>query len=140
MLNMSLEGKIVEFLDTDQLRIAYVRKEERDRLHAVDPRGRNLSVSGDRVVIVHRPALEAEFPAIARQISEKVAARQTEVDVELLWQSLGGTHREIESAELAELFDFHWAIMKTTSEELPSVCQVAVKKRQRRNRPATLLW
>jgi WD40 repeat protein len=37
------------------------------------------------------------------------------------------------AAELADLFEFHWALMKTTSEELPSVCQVAVKKRQRRN-------
>ena len=33
-----------------------------------------------------------------------MAARQSEVDVELLWQSLGGKQREMESAELAELF------------------------------------
>src|SRR5436190_21805054 len=101
---MSLEGRIIEFLDAEQLRVAYVRKQERDRQHVVDPRGRNLSVSGDRVIIVHRPAAEGDFPAIARQISEKVAARQSEVDVELLWQSLGGSHREMESNELAELF------------------------------------
>src|SRR2546423_2260820 len=101
---MSLEGRIIEFLDSDELRLGYVRKQERDRLHLIDPRGRNLSVSGDRVVIVHRPAAEGEFPAIARQISEKVAARQSEVDVELLWQSLGGHQREMESTELAEIF------------------------------------
>ncbi len=101
---MVLEGKIVEFLDADDLRVGYVRKQERDRLHVIDPRGRNLSVSGDRVVIVHRPAVEGEFPAIARQISEKVAARKSEVDVELLWQSIGGSRREMESTELAELF------------------------------------
>jgi exoribonuclease-2 len=101
---MSLEGRIIEFLDAEQLHVAYVRKQERDRLHVVDPRGRNLSVHGDRVVIVHRPAQEGEFPSIARQISEKIAARQSEIDVELLWQSVGGTHRELESAELAELF------------------------------------
>ena len=101
---MLLEGKIIEFLDADDLRVGYVRKQEGDRLHVIDPRGRNLSVSGDRVVIVHRPALEGEFPAIARQISEKVAARKSEVDVELLWQSIGGSRREMESTELAELF------------------------------------
>jgi exoribonuclease-2 len=100
---MSLEGRIIEFLDSDELRVAYVRKQERDRLHVIDPRGRNLSVNGDRVVIVHRPADEDSFPAIARQIAEKVAARQHEVDVELLWQSIGNT-REMESSELAELF------------------------------------
>src|SRR5262249_7216531 len=86
------------------LRVAYVRKHDHDRLHVIDPRGRNLSVNGDRVVIVHRPAPEGDFPAIARQISDKVSARQSEVDVELLWQSLGSSQREMEPAELAELF------------------------------------
>src|SRR5947207_2326665 len=104
IVTMTLEGKIVEFLDADTLRIGYVRKQERDRLHVVDPRGRNLSVNGDHVVVVHRPAPEGEFPAIAREITEKVAARQSEVDVELLWQSLGGSQHEMEPAELAELF------------------------------------
>ena len=101
---MSLEGTIIEFLDAEELRVAYVRKEERDRLHLVDPRGRNLTVSGDRIVIVHRQASEGDFPALARQITEKVAARQSEVDVELLWQSLGGKQREVGAGELAEIF------------------------------------
>jgi hypothetical protein len=101
---MSLEGRIIEFLDAEQLRVAYVRRQDHDRLHVVDPRGRNLSVSGDRVVIVHRPVPESDFPAIARQITDKVSARQSEVDVELLWQSLGGSQREMEPSELAELF------------------------------------
>ena len=101
---MSLEGRIVEFLDVDELRVAYVRKQERDRLHLIDPRGRNLTVNGDRVVVIHRPVSEGEFPIHARQISEKVAARQSEVDVELLWQSLAGKQREMELGELAELF------------------------------------
>jgi exoribonuclease-2 len=101
---MSLEGRIIEFIDAEELRVAYVRKQERDRLHLIDPRGRNLTVSGDRVVIIHRPVSEEDFPVLARQISEKVAARQSEVDVELLWQSLGGKQREMEPSELAELF------------------------------------
>src|SRR5215468_3039689 len=64
---MSLEGRIIEFLDAEQLRIAYVRKQERDRLHLIDPRGRNLSVGGDRVVIVHRAVDEGEFPRANRK-------------------------------------------------------------------------
>src|SRR5581483_9539720 len=70
----------------------------------IDPRGRNLTVNGDRVIVVHRPVSEGEFPALARQISETIAARQSEVDVELLWQSLGTRQLEIGAAELAELF------------------------------------
>jgi len=101
---MSLEGRIIEFLDAEELRLAYVRKQEHDRLHVIDPRGRNSTVHGDRVVIVHRPSTEGEFPALARQISEKVSARQSEVDVELLWQSVGTRQRELNPSELAELF------------------------------------
>lgn len=99
-----MEGRIIEFLDSDQLRVAYVRKQDGGKLHLIDPRGRNLSVSGDRVVIVHRPAAESEFPATARQISENIVQRQSEVDVELLWQSLGGDQREMELEELAKMF------------------------------------
>ncbi len=101
---LSLEGRIIEFLDAEQLHVAYVRRQDHDRLHVIDPRGRNLSVSGDRVVVVHRATSEGDFPTIARQISDKVSARQSEVDVELLWQSLGGTQREMQPAELAEIF------------------------------------
>jgi exoribonuclease-2 len=101
---MSLEGRIIEFLDAEELRVAYVRKQERDRLHLVDPRGRNITVSGERVVVIHQAVTEGDFPVLARQISEKVTARQSEVDVELLWQSLGGKQREMEPAELADLF------------------------------------
>lgn len=101
---MSLEGRIVEFLDAEQLRVGYVRKQERDRLHVIDPRGRNVSIHDDRVVIVHRSANEDEFPALARQIADRVAAHQSQIDVELLWQSVNGTGRDLQSAELAELF------------------------------------
>jgi exoribonuclease-2 len=101
---MSLEGRIIEFLDAEELHVAYVRKQEHDRLHLIDPRGRNLTVNGDRVVFIHRPVAEGDFPILARQISEKVAAREAEVDVELLWQSLTNKQREMQPTELAELF------------------------------------
>lgn len=101
---MFLEGRIIEFLDSDQLHVAYVRKQERDRLLVVDPRGRNLSVGGDRVAVVHRAASEDDFPALARQISDKVSERQSEIDIELLWQSVGAGQCEHEPSELAQLF------------------------------------
>jgi eukaryotic-like serine/threonine-protein kinase len=38
------------------------------------------------------------------------------------------------AAHLAELFDYEWALMKTSSEEVPTVCEEAMKKRNRRTR------
>ena len=101
---MFLEGQIIEFLDVDQLKPGYVRKQERDRLQVIDPRGRHLSMNGDRVVVVHAPSGESEFPGMVRGILERVQSRQSEVDVELLWQSLGGVQREFLPTELAEIF------------------------------------
>lgn len=101
---MFLEGHIIEFLDVDQLRPGYVRKQERDRLQVIDPRGRNLSVPGDRVIVVHQQTPENDFPEIARNIVQRVQARQLEVDLELLWQSLEGSLREQTPEELARLF------------------------------------
>jgi exoribonuclease-2 len=101
---MFLEGQIIEFLDTDQLKPGYVRKQERDRLQVIDPRGRHISVNADRIAVVHCPARESEFPSLAKQILERVLSRQSEVDLELLWQSLGTQSREFLPLELAELF------------------------------------
>lgn len=38
------------------------------------------------------------------------------------------------AAHLAELLDYEWALMKTSSEDVPAVCQIALRKRTRRNR------
>ncbi len=37
------------------------------------------------------------------------------------------------AAHLAELLEFQWALMKTSSEDLPTVCQIEERKRARRN-------
>ncbi|MDB5390881.1 MAG: Serine/threonine protein kinaserelated protein [Planctomycetaceae bacterium] len=38
------------------------------------------------------------------------------------------------AAHLAELLEFEWALMKTTSDDVPTVCQIEIKKRKARNR------
>jgi serine/threonine protein kinase len=38
------------------------------------------------------------------------------------------------AAHLAELLEFEWALMKTTSENIPTVCQIEIRKRKIRNR------
>src|SRR5688572_6380665 len=101
---MFLEGQIIEFLDADQLRSGYVRKQERDRLQVIDPRGRQLSVNSDRVAVVHGPVSENEFARTAKTIQDRVQGKQAEVDVPLLWESLGKSLREFNATELAELF------------------------------------
>jgi hypothetical protein len=38
------------------------------------------------------------------------------------------------AADLAEVLEYHWAHLKTSSEELPAVCQVELRRRSIRNR------
>jgi len=90
---MFLENQIIEYLDDDQLKVGFVRKQEHDRLQVVDPRGRQTSIPGDRVVVIHQKTGENQFPAMARELSERVRVRQEEMDVELLWESVGGKQR-----------------------------------------------
>jgi len=101
---MSLEGRIIEFLDSDALRMGYVRKQEHDKLHLVDPRGRNISIAADKAVIVHAAVSQDEFPVRAREISERISQRQADVDLELLWESLNGSESARQAPELAMLF------------------------------------
>src|SRR5262249_39750069 len=79
-----------------------------------DPRGRHLSVNGDRVAIVHGPAHEGDFPKAVRSILDKVHNLQSEVDIALLWESLGNSAREFQPQELAEIF-FSQATPQTAS-------------------------
>jgi exoribonuclease-2 len=101
---MFLEGHIIEFLDTDQLKPGYVRKQERTRLQVIDPRGRNLSMGEERVAVAHRSAAEADFPTLAREIAARVEQLRAALDAELIWQSVSGTSREYTLSELAELY------------------------------------
>ena len=101
---MELESRIVEWVDPNGFRLAYVRKQERDRLRVVDPLGRDFSVLPARIVIVHQAVEESDFAGLARRILERVEALRSEVDVELLWQSLGSQGGEFQAAELARTY------------------------------------
>jgi hypothetical protein len=83
---MFLEGQIIEYLDKPA-EGQFVRKQEHDRLQVVDPQTVRR-INGDRVVVVHQKTSEDGFREL-RDLSEKIHNRQIEMDVELLWESLG---------------------------------------------------
>ena len=81
--------------------------------------------------------------AILRQIAEARHKPLREANPEIP-EWLSGTidkllekkpENRIQTAEqLAELLDYEWALMKTSSEDVPVVCQIEIAKRARRNR------
>ncbi len=101
---MELEGRIVEFLDSGTLSVGYVRKHDRSKVQIVDRRGRQSSVPSSRVAIVHRALSEAEFPEAVHLLLEQVEEYRTEIDVELLWESINSESRDFSLRELAEAY------------------------------------
>ena len=86
--------------------------------------------TGNSVLVLLKQIADAKHRSL-REIDPSIPRWLSDVIDRLL--SKKPADRIQTAAELAELFDFHWALMKTSSEELPAVCQVAVKKRARRN-------
>jgi len=72
------------------------------------PRGRHISIGGRPALssFTRKSSEDGFSPAAHASFSEKVHTRQIEIDIELLWESLGGDQREFTPSELAVLFFF----------------------------------
>ncbi len=101
---MELDGHIVEFLESGSLRLGYVRRREQKKIQVIDPRGRESSVPVSRVVVVHVAVPEEDFRGAAESIRERIDSLCTEIDVELLWESIQTESREFDLRELAEFY------------------------------------
>jgi eukaryotic-like serine/threonine-protein kinase len=73
--------------------------------------------------VKHRPLreLNPEIPAWLAETIDRLLAKKP-------------TDRTQSAAHLAELLDFQWALMKTSSEDVPTVCKIEAKKRALRAR------
>ena len=101
---MELDGHIVEFLESGGLRIGYVRRREQRKVHVIDQRTRESSVPVSRVVVVHAAVPEEEFRGAAELIQNRIDAICTDIDIELLWESVQTESIEFDSTALAESY------------------------------------
>lgn len=104
---MELDGHIVEFLESGALRLGYVRKREQRKMQVIDQRSRQSSVPVSRVVIVHAAVPEDEFKGTAESIRQRIDAICSEIDVELLWDSVQTESKEFDTEELSESYFGH---------------------------------
>lgn len=73
--------------------------------------------------VKHRPLREVN-PAVPEWLAETIDRLLAKKPAERIQTA----------AQLAELLDFQWSLMKTSSEELPSLCQEEARKESIRNR------
>ncbi|MBI4469084.1 MAG: RNB domain-containing ribonuclease [Acidobacteria bacterium] len=100
-----LEGRTIEYLDGDQLKIALVEHEAKSKLQVVDERGRNESVPPSKVVLVHRDRpLPGHFVSFARELRSRIERAMDDIDIELLWQNIESPEREYPLEELAAVY------------------------------------
>ncbi|HWB12352.1 MAG TPA: serine/threonine-protein kinase [Pirellulales bacterium] len=87
--------------------------------------------AGDSALVILRQVAE-EKPRPVRELNPVIPGWLAETIDRLLAKK--PADRIQTAAQLAELFDYEWALMKTSSEEVPTVCQEAAKRRARRTR------
>ncbi len=86
------------------------------------PGNSSLAILKQIVEVKHRPLRELN-PAVPEWLAEtidRLLAKKKDSRIQT-------------AAHLAELFEFQWALMKTTSEDVPTVCQIEYEKERRRN-------
>ncbi len=88
---------IVELLSGDRLDLRLVRGQDRKKLMVEDRKGRRSKVAADKVFFSHNAAsLDA--------LTARLDALTQEVDVPLLWETVGQDDGPLEAAELALLY------------------------------------
>jgi len=96
------EGRIVEFLDEETPQLGLVLKAGKERVHLLDERGREGSVSAARIYLVHavKPTERGALPQLIETLRAQIEARRREIDLDLLWEGVRGEEREYALAEL----------------------------------------
>ena len=98
-------GTIVEFLDGDTVRVAFVLSETATKLQAVNPQGKTLRLSPKQVIISHGQSDQSGWKDDWREIETRVEGSHNSLDTELLWESVrDDAVTEWGLAELAALY------------------------------------
>jgi exoribonuclease-2 len=98
-----MEGRIIEYLDGDELKMGLVTVPGKSKLQLIDERGRNASVQPNRVVVVHQgPTSASEFPHRAAELRAQIESALKDLDIELLWESVRDQADEWTVEQLAE--------------------------------------
>ncbi len=96
-----LTGRIVEFLSAGRLKTALVRGESRKGLAAVDVNGRELTLNPKHVIVRHESVSDpARFGEEVQRLEQRVEGARSEIDLELLWESLDPHDRPVSLDEL----------------------------------------
>lgn len=98
---MDIEGHIVEYVDSGALHLGFVRRREHRKVRVIDPRGRQSSIPASRILVVHGPVNEDDFPSQAERLVGSISELASEIDVELLWESVNSVHDDCSVGDLA---------------------------------------
>jgi exoribonuclease-2 len=99
---MDYENKIVDYLANNELKLAIVTKQQKDKLQAVGVSGRNERVNPKQILLVHGSGNVQDFPRQAEEIQARIDEALAELDTELLWDSFQENREELGIECLAE--------------------------------------
>ncbi|NCP34144.1 MAG: hypothetical protein GW867_29425, partial [Armatimonadetes bacterium] len=95
------DGSLIEYQDGDQLRLACVVERGKGRLQVIDEDGKRGKVSDHRVLWPHRVTVADAnaWDSAREELTAKIGQRQGEIDLPLLWETVGEGQTEFETAE-----------------------------------------
>lgn len=97
-------GKPVEFLSGGSLKVGVVTGDNKGKLEVTDQNGRRHSVAERNVLVRHEEAAEGPISETIGVIQERIEGILSEIDTELLWESIREQQREFQPKELAEIY------------------------------------
>jgi exoribonuclease-2 len=100
------DGSVIEYQDGDHLRLACVVERGKGRLQVIDEDGKRGKVADHRVVWPHRvtvPDANA-WDSAREELAARIGQRLGEIDLPLLWETVGEGQNEFETGELSALY------------------------------------
>ncbi|OVE82465.1 hypothetical protein BVY04_00900, partial [bacterium M21] len=103
--DMDLEGKIIEYLDGNTVKLACVTKVQGKKLQIIDENGKQSKLNLKQVLLRHDRQIEPnDFRAIVPGLKDEIAAVAEELDIELLWEEVADSGSAHDISNLAELY------------------------------------
>jgi exoribonuclease-2 len=97
------QGKLIEFLDSDELKFGLVTSQAKSKVQLVDERGKHMSIPPNRVIVVYPGSTPAgELSSRANDLRAQIESLKQEIDIELLWESVRHHVGELTVQQLAK--------------------------------------
>jgi len=101
---MDYENRIVDWLNSNCFQLAFVTKQQKNKIQAYDPNGKNIKIKERQILNVQGTTTDQTYLNDIKSLQNEFNSILSEFDLELLWDSVQDVQQEYSISELAELY------------------------------------